>query len=477
MTVVRIKHKTKQNIRKGCICLLHFVLYLYGSQYTMAVSKQEEYYKLFKKWPKSLFNTSSDREWMRRLAEKCDYTEAALRRQLLFIKKSEKFDLPKAEPSPANLKPETTSTDTNYYPTSEPFPAVGDDGKIMNIDQYCEHWGLPRGDVHSYKLVTHTGTPYYNIAFKECVESKMTLDQFELIIDETISRHFQTPTIPSQNYTIPETDEASRLVFTDVHVGMDPNPNGQSLYGGKWDQQEMEKRFMRMVEFTSMEASGEVLYIDDLGDFMDGWESYTARKDHRLQQNMDSERAFDLGFDLKTFLIDALVPEFDKIILNNICNDNHAGPFAYIVNQSVKRYLEAKYPGKVQVNNIRKFMGHYKLLDRWKVLSHGKDEEFMRAGMPVVPKPEHIDKIEAYCKAHGLMDGSPIDFCKGDSHQCLMDFCSSDEINYWNYPAFSPSSGYVQTNFSKGRSGFFLENYRKGSNFVEFKPYFFNWVS
>ena len=40
-------------------------------------------------------------------------------------------------------------------------------GRMLDIDEYCEFYGLPRDDVKSYKLVSHTGTPFFNILFKE----------------------------------------------------------------------------------------------------------------------------------------------------------------------------------------------------------------------------------------------------------------------------------------------------------------------
>ena len=51
--------------------------------------------------------------------------------------------------------------------------AWNDEGYMMDIDQYCEHYQLPRADVKEYKLVSHTGTPYYNIRFKEVAESEV----------------------------------------------------------------------------------------------------------------------------------------------------------------------------------------------------------------------------------------------------------------------------------------------------------------
>ena len=53
--------------------------------------------------------------------------------------------------------------------TEKPFvlSAWNEGGYMMDIDQYCECYKLPRNDVKSYKLVSHTGTPFYNILFKE----------------------------------------------------------------------------------------------------------------------------------------------------------------------------------------------------------------------------------------------------------------------------------------------------------------------
>ena len=45
--------------------------------------------------------------------------------------------------------------------------AWNEKGFMMDIDSYCKSYGLPREDITSYKLITHTGTPHYNIVFKE----------------------------------------------------------------------------------------------------------------------------------------------------------------------------------------------------------------------------------------------------------------------------------------------------------------------
>ena len=36
----------------------------------------------------------------------------------------------------------------------------------------------------------------------------------------------------------------------------------------------------------------------------------------------------------------------------------------------------------------------------------------------------------------------------------------SDDFDYFNYPASSPSSQWVQNNFKKGRRGFFIDSFK-----------------
>jgi predicted phosphodiesterase len=68
------------------------------------------------------------------------------------------------------LKVKTSSkTNPNNYKQSKRkvLSAWGDDGVMMDIDTYCVTYKLPRTDITSYKLITHTGTPFYNTVFKE----------------------------------------------------------------------------------------------------------------------------------------------------------------------------------------------------------------------------------------------------------------------------------------------------------------------
>jgi hypothetical protein len=364
-------------------------------------------------------------------------------------------------------------TETQGYKPEPVILSAFDGKKIMTLQEYCEHWNLPTEDVHSAKLVTHTGTPYWNIAFKERTAVAISEEYIDLLLERSVRKYIlPLPPVPVEAGSV---SMASRLVFSDVHVGMDPDPDGTSPFGGEWGTADIQGRFMHMLEFTLQHATGDTIYVDDLGDFLDGWDSYTVRRDHRLEQNMDNETAFDVALELKMFLIENLANRFRSVIVNNVCNDNHAGSFAYVVNSALKKILEAKHRN-VSVTNHRSFMGHYKIFDKAFILCHGKDEKFMKAGMGVDVKPQNIEKVDQYIKLHGLYNGtSRIVFCKGDDHQCVFNLASSDDFDYMSYPAFSPSSSYIQTNFKRGRSGFVLETVREDSNTIEQKIEWFKW--
>ena len=264
-----------------------------------------------------------------------------------------------------------------------------------------------------------------------------------------------------------------KLVFTDVHIGMNPNPDGYSLYGGKWDETEINKRFNDIYNLAIANQKSNVLYIDDLGDYLDGWDAKTVRREHDLPQNMDNQKAFDVAVKTKINLVESLLKHYDKIHLHNICEDNHAGAFGYVVNSAVKMYLEAKHPN-VTVSNQRKFIDHYTVNGFTFITSHGKDSKNLRFGFKPFLDSAQIEKIHNYIFENRLNTGNKIEFLKGDSHQCIFDESSSDLFNYYNFPALSPSSNWVQTNFKRGKSGFFFFNYYDDTKTVHSK--YFDWV-
>ena len=370
-----------------------------------------------------------------------------------------------------------TTTDTNQYKSSissMPSAWSATENKFYTIEEFCDVYGLDKTKVKSSKLVSHNaGHMTYNIAFfNEEEEAILDVDKH---LDEIISKYIQP--IKSEatgEYIANHTQWFDRLVYTDVHIAMNVNgKDGDSLYQGKWDREEVLRRLDLMIHHVKTYRKSNILVIDDLGDFLDGLGGQTTRKGHELPQNMNDKEAFDLALEFKIKLIDSLVDEYDEIICHNITNDNHSGVFSYFVSSAFDKIINCRYQGKVKVKSIKKFIDHYSINNHTFVISHGKDIGEQKFGLKPKLDAVQAEKIDQYCKEHKLYNGNFIEFSKGDSHQAIYDDTTSNDFSYYNYPAFSPPSNWVKTNFGNSRSGFRFYNIKKDENIKIAIPYWF----
>lgn len=329
-------------------------------------------------------------------------------------------------------------------------------GKNMPLEEYCKHYNLPFEDVKSYKLVSHTGTPYYNILFRE--RSLIEDVDYRKVIEDVI----KNVGVDKAEYTAKPASMPdslfTRVVYTDTHIGMDPDPEGISMYAEPWNELKIRESIIDIVDGISQHHHGDTLIIDDLGDFLDGYDGYTTRGGHKLPQNMSNLDAFRYGLEMKLMMLDMVYDNFKVVIINNICNDNHSGDFGAMLNIAFKQIAEERY-SNVKINNIFSFIGHYIIGRHAFVLSHGKDKKNLKFGFKPMLDTKQIEHIDNYLKANDIYQkASFIEFSKGDSHQFLLDYSTSQDFNYMNYPALSPSSEWVQTNFKKGRRGFVIQH-------------------
>jgi len=253
-----------------------------------------------------------------------------------------------------------------------------------------------------------------------------------------------------------------KLVFTDVHNGMDASDKGRSLYDLKWNKEIVLERLNTMIQFTLDNRKSDVLEILDLGDFFDGQDGQTTRGGHGLPQNMSNQECFDLGMEFYLTLVHCMATNYRKVKIRIITNDNHSGDMSYFLASAIKTYCGIAYDN-VDIIIQKKFIDYEIIGKRCFVTTHGKDTHNMKFGFKPKLDANQEKKIIGYLNANDLLNkGYEIIFEKGDSHQYLFDNSTSDLFSYLNYPAFSPSSNWVATNFQKGKSGFIHYNYFEG---------------
>ena len=104
---------------------------------------------------------------------------------------------------------------TNHH---KKLSALKVDGTIMNIDEYCEHYGIPREDLKSYKLVTHNGTgAYYNITSKDVSGNSGSFKEFADKLLEDLSNIKDRPKTVVRD----EVQDGHLMVvdLADIHIG------------------------------------------------------------------------------------------------------------------------------------------------------------------------------------------------------------------------------------------------------------------
>ena len=361
-----------------------------------------------------------------------------------------------------------TETKTNEYKETFFLSAYcKETNGILSIEDFCKKYNQPFESVSSWKFLPyHYKEPSYNIAFLD----NFVAEDFDF--DSILSKYENFT--PSENvvYTCVSPDpDFDMLTYTDVHIGMDTDSTGNAMYADDWSEKSIKESYYKMIDATISSKESDTIIVDELGDFLDGFNGYTTRGGHKLPQLMTNEEAFDVALEFKVDVVDRLAAVYKNVVINNICNDNHAGSFGYFVNSALKNLCDRVFDN-VSVVNYRQFINHYFVNDICFIITHGKDDSTLKFGFKPQLDSKGLEKIDQYCKQNDLYKkAKKIIFKKGDSHQCLFDMCTSDDFYYFNYPALSPSSQWVQNNFKKGRRGYVLEKWTAGS--VEIDPFFF----
>ena len=237
-------------------------------------------------------------------------------------------------------------------------------------------------------------------------------------------------------------------IITDVHAGMCVK---EGFLNYDWNSQLLIKafssNFSKLSYAYGLYGRFEKIYLMDLGDSLDGYEGRTTRGGHELQQNMSTEQQFSLVLNTYvTYIEELLKADFaNQIIVYRVENDNHSGTFGKLLNMVLKGTIQRMYPqANIRFEYQSDFMGKLQYGHNYIIPTHGKDKKHMKQNLPMVLTKRWVDYINSVIKRWGLLDKS-VSIFKGDLHQ--LGLSSETLFKYYNFPAFSPPSGWVQHNF------------------------------
>lgn len=362
-------------------------------------------------------------------------------------------------------KPESySSTFTSNYISSK-VP----DHMIMTFEEYCSKFHIPIHQVTSSKFVNHQGQAAWNVVIDHTKISEKYLNEYFDKLHESL-RDVITPKQLPIDYIDTDNSVAYCIWASDKHVGASNSEN--ALFGNKYDSNVFRTRMFSVLKDYIEEASSrggrfDKVFIGDLGDALDGWDASTTRKSstHKLRQNLSNRESFDVYVRIMCEFIEALV----ELDLSNsyefvaVTNDNHSSDFGYICNRAVEIYLNMRFPD-IKTTIIEKFVDTIDYGMHTFMLTHGKDDEYMKHGMPLDLDPKTEEFINSLIDEHKIPHTQKIHVIKGDLHQAGLNY--GRRFTYRNVMSMYGSSDYTQTVYGPNPAGISIDIVHKYKNKV-----------
>lgn len=321
-------------------------------------------------------------------------------------------------------------------------------GKVISSVHKFRQEKFPAYDLPVRRVSTNTSTGQQWVIQESSKEQgKVDLLSF---IEDAVSRMDRTPI----KYSTTKNFEQKELknILTDIHAGMSVS-DGFLPY--TWNSDILQKCFQQNIlqvekEVDIIGGKLETLYLYDLGDSLDGYEGFTTRGGHKLDQNMTTEEQFATV--LNNYL--SMIEHFlaldiaHNYVVYRVENDNHGGSLGQIVGYSLELIVKRLYP-KAPIKFLRQkdFIAYSIYGDNAVVTSHGKDMKHMKRNLPYVMTSTWETYLVSIFKKWKILD-KKIRVYKGDLHR--LGFSSHNFFEYYNFMAFSPPSAWVQHNFTTG---------------------------
>jgi len=323
------------------------------------------------------------------------------------------------------------------------------ESEIKEFSQHLEKLGLKEEDVKSVKFwQTQGGDIRYSIVTKN--------DGLELPSLEDVTKELVTKIEPTQLPKVKETTGDILVVFlSDKHIGALTKP--EAMYDNPYNEEELQNRLIKVVSeiantYTNRsEFAFEEIVLIDLGDALDGYNAQTTRGGHTLPQNMTNKEAFEVFIRLHKAFYNALfLSGFAKSYsVYHVSNSNHGGEFEHFATRCLQEYLTCSYP-EVKFELLDKFITPISISNHTYLLSHGKDTEDMKQGLPLCLDAKTENYIKDYVLEKGISTKN-LHFVKGDLHQAGTQW--GKHFRYRNVPSMYGSSKWIMTNFGLTKPG------------------------
>jgi hypothetical protein len=238
------------------------------------------------------------------------------------------------------------------------------------------------------------------------------------------------------------------LYIADQHIGAANESNG--LYSNPYDKDEVKRRLEKIAKHLQVLAknqSFEDLIICFLGDSIDSYNNLTSRGGHQLPSNMTNKEMFDCFVDTHSNFLSTLIQNVTakRVTIYGTANSNHPGDIEYMAMQALKYFCQA-HNMPLTFHIIEKFLDYFIIENNAFILTHGKDKQHLKFGLPknVDTKTElYIEQFINYNKLHDYK----VHLIKGDLH--VQNSEEGKFFRYRNVGSLYGASDWIMHNYGR----------------------------
>ena len=329
----------------------------------------------------------------------------------------------------------------------EIYNESSNENNIQEFNSHLKKLGLKEKDVKSIKFwQTQKGAVRYSIVTDNTTNPFPDLND----VVKELTKSVTPIQIPK-----PKTPGNKTLVvfLSDKHIGALTKPDAP--YDNDYNESALFDRLLRIVkEITyihKVHGTLEKIVLIDLGDALDGYNAQTVRGGHKLPQNMSNKEAFEVFIRLhkafyRAILFSGFASDYE---IYHVTNSNHGGEFEYFATRSLQEYFKAKVP-TIIFEVLEQFITPIEIGSHTYLLSHGKDSDDIKNGLPLVLDPKTEQYIMNYVIHHNIPTTN-LHFIKGDLHQASTQ-CGK-HFRYRNIPSVYGSSKWIMINYGYTKPG------------------------
>lgn len=328
-----------------------------------------------------------------------------------------------------------------------------------------------------FDIERFTTNPYGGAWIKLKRKEKMFEEEHLDILKELLTKELNPVFIRTPEVI---NDKALFIYGSDKHIGALTKED--SIYTNKYDREEMRQRIViqtlnQIQHNVALYGQFDSLFIMDLGDALDGFNGKTTgglrgTSSHTLPQQLNNREQHDYYLELHKELFDTIaVNLFAKnIYFVATSNSNHGGDFEYGTMRNLETYLNVKYPD-IKTYVSYKPYNHFTYGKHCIIFGHGKDDEDMKNGLPLVLNDKVSNVLNDYITVNKL-NMYNISFISGDLHQSAETYAKN--FRYKKVLSQYGSSKWMHTNFGSGNPGLSLEIFLKNDKIIHKQDVFFN---